>query len=332
MAGPKKNFYQILGVPTTATPDEIKRAYRKLAVKFHPDRNPGDSKAEERFKEISEAYDVLKDSKKREIYDQFGATGARGGFSGDPFGGFRGAGRGPRGAAGESFQDLFGDIFEDLFRPGAAAGGGAAGFRGAQRARPRDLQYNLQITMEEAASGAQPTIHFVRQRAGASETAKLAVQVPPGVKSGQKLKLRGEGDQGEGGQSTSDLFVLIHIKPHDLFERDGNNVRMDLPLSIVDGALGTEVEIPTLYGKAQLKIPPGTGSGKTFRLKGKGFPQLGARNIQGDMLVRVMIDVPDQWSAEEKKLLEGLRSSADQGSQIVRFKEKLKKTGVSTKG
>ena len=146
MAGPKKNYYQILGVPTTATPDEIKRAYRKLAVKFHPDRNPGDPKAEERFKELSEAYDVLKDPKKREIYDQFGATGARGGFSGDPFGGFRGGGARGR-ASRESFQDLFGDIFEDLFRPGGAAAGGA-GFRSQSRARPRDLQYNLQITID----------------------------------------------------------------------------------------------------------------------------------------------------------------------------------------
>src|SRR5690606_30530181 len=125
-------------------------------VKFHPDRNPGDPKAEERFKEISEAYDVLKDPKKREIYDQFGAAGARGGFAGDPFGGFRPHSRGFQ--SSESFQDLFGDIFEDLFRPGAAAGG----FGTAQRVRPRDLQYNLQITMEEAAAGAQPTIRFVR--------------------------------------------------------------------------------------------------------------------------------------------------------------------------
>lgn len=330
MAGPNKNYYQILGVAKTATPEEIKKAYRKLAVKFHPDRNPGDPKAEERFKEISEAYDVLKDPKKREIYDQFGATGARGGFAGDPFAGFGGfrTNASRRGfQSSESFQDLFGDIFEDLFRPGAAGGFGTA-----QRVKPRDLQYNLQITMEEAALGTQPTIRFVRQRGGTSESAQLAVKVPAGVKSGQKLKLRGEGDQTEPGRPASDLYVSVHIKPHELFERDGNNVRMDLPLSFVDAALGAEVEIPTLYGKAQLRIPPGTGSGKTFRLKGKGFPQLGAKGVQGDMLVRVMIDVPEKWTNEERKMLEQLKNSAERGSQIEKFKEKLKKLGDRAKG
>lgn len=324
----KKNYYQVLGVPRTASPEEIKKAYRKLAVKFHPDRNPGDAKAEERFKEISEAYDVLKDPKKREIYDQFGATSAgQGGFAGGPFGGFRG-GRAGSYQSSENFQDLFGDIFEDLFRPGGAA----AGFRSQTRARPRDLQYNLQITMEEAAAGTQSTIRFVRRRSGNSESAELVVNVPAGVKSGQKLKLRGEGDQLEDGRATSDLYVLIHIKPHDFFERDGNNVRMDLPLSIVEGALGTEVEIPTLSGKAQLKIPPGTGSGKTFRLKGKGFPQLGSKGVQGDMFVRVMLDVPANWSDQERQALEQLRKTASEGSQIAKFREKLKKAGVSTKG
>lgn len=332
MAGPNKNYYQILGVAKTATPEEIKKAYRKLAVKFHPDRNPGDPKAEERFKEISEAYDVLKDTKKREIYDQFGAAGARSGFAGDPFGGGMGGfrqGSARRGfQSSESFQDLFGDIFEDLFRPGAAAGG----FGTAERVRPRDLQYNLQITMEEAALGAQPTIRFVRQRGGSSESAQLAVKVPAGVKSGQKLKLRGEGDQTDPGRAASDLYVSVHIKPHEFFERDGNNVRMDLPLSFVDAALGAEVEIPTLYGKAELKIPPGTGSGKTFRLKGKGFPQLGAKGVQGDMLVRVMIDIPEEWTKEERQALERLKNSAEQGSQIEKFKEKLRKLGGRAKG
>ncbi|MBC7372277.1 MAG: DnaJ domain-containing protein, partial [Bdellovibrionaceae bacterium] len=209
----KKDYYSLLNVARSATADEIKKAYRKLAMQYHPDKNPGDKKAEDKFKEFSEAYEVLSDVKKREMYDQFGHAGTQGGFGGgggggNPYGagGFGGA----RGADGDQFQDIFGDVFSEIF---GARGAGPGGASGGARRRPMkgsDLRYTLNISFEEAALGTEKVVHFVRQRTGKDETAKLSVNVPAGVKEDQRLKLAGEGDGANGGSGANgDLFVII---------------------------------------------------------------------------------------------------------------------------
>lgn len=335
----KRDYYDVLGVPRTASPDELKKAYRKLALKYHPDKNPGDKKAEDSFKEITEAYDVLQDSQKRQAYDQFGHFGAQAGFRpggpnpfegfgagrGNPFGGggFEGFGGAHGGAGPEGFQDIFGDIFGEIFsggrRPGA---GGASGARG--RGRGADLRYTLNVTFEEAAAGVEKTISFVRQRDKKEETARLAVSVPAGVKTGQRLKLRGEGDAGPGGGANGDLYVVVNVQEHPLFKRIENDVQFDLPLSFVDAALGTSVEIPTLTGRASLRVPPGTPSGQIFRLKGKGFTAAGGP-APGDMLVRIVIDVPRELSEEQRESLKRMSASFRASPLIKAYEEKVER-------
>ncbi|WP_413943703.1 DnaJ C-terminal domain-containing protein [Bdellovibrio sp. HCB-162] len=325
----KKDFYSILGVSRTATADEIKKAYRKLAMQFHPDKNPGDKKAEEKFKEISEAYDTLSDTKKREMYDQFGHAGAQQGFggAGGPFGGaggFGGFGRthGAGNNGGDPFQDIFGDVFGEIF--GNARGpGGAAGARARrQQAKGTDLRYTLNISFEESALGTEKIISFVRQKGGKEESAKLSVNVPAGVKEGQRLKLSGEGDSAAGGGAAGDLYVIINIQEHPLFKRHENDVTLDLPITYTDAILGTNIEVPTLTGKAMIRIPPGTHSGQTFRLKGKGFPKLGGFG-SGDMLVRVLVDTPHNLSARQKELVEELAKSTETTPLVKAFQEKV---------
>ncbi|MEK2647266.1 DnaJ C-terminal domain-containing protein [Bdellovibrio sp. BCCA] len=325
----KKDFYSILGVSRTATAEEIKKAYRKLAMQFHPDKNPGDKKAEEKFKEISEAYDTLSDTKKREMYDQFGHAGAQQGFggAGGPFGGaggFGGFGRthGAGSNGGDPFQDIFGDVFGEIF--GNARGpGGAAGARARrQQAKGTDLRYTLNISFEESALGTEKIISFVRQKGGKEESAKLSVNVPAGVKEGQRLKLSGEGDSAAGGGAAGDLYVIINIQEHPLFKRHENDVTLDLPITYTDAILGTNIEVPTLTGKAMIRIPPGTHSGQTFRLKGKGFPKLGGFG-SGDMLVRVLVDTPHNLSARQKELVEELAKSTETTPLVKAFQEKV---------
>ena len=271
-----KDYYQILGVPRTSTADEIKKAYRKLAVKYHPDRNPGNKNAEEKFKEATEAYHVLGDEKRRQNYDRFGRADVNfDGFSPgqNPFEGFdpfTGAGAGAAGSGakwsrggGPQGADFFGDIFSDLFggggfqqkRPGA--GGPAKG---------TDLRYKLLISLEDAAQGTTKLISFVRRKAGKEDMARLSVTVPAGVKDGQRLKLKGEGDSPSGQGVPGDLYVIVNYQNHSLFERDNDDVRMSLPISFVDALLGSEVEIPTLRGAAQLKVPAGASSGQVNSL------------------------------------------------------------------
>lgn len=325
----KKDFYSILGVARSATPEEIKKAYRKLALQHHPDKNPGDKKSEEKFKEISEAYDVLSDTKKREMYDQFGHAGSQQGFGGGPggfggFGGFGGAGAGAgagagHGAGGDPFQDIFGDVFGDIFG-GGRPGAGARTRR--QQTKGTDLRYTLNISFEDSALGVEKIISFIRHRGGKEESAKLSVNVPAGVKEGQRLKLAGEGDLPSGASGPGDLYVIMHIQEHSLFKRQENDVILDLPIAFTDAIIGTNVEVPTLTGKAMIRIPPGTHSGQTFRLKGKGFPKIGGFG-SGDMLVKVLVDTPSHLTNKQKELVEELAKSVEVTPMVKAFQEKV---------
>lgn len=325
----KADFYQTLGVAKSASADEIKKAYRKLAMQYHPDKNPGNKKAEEKFKTISEAYDVLSDETKRKNYDQFGHAGVDGNpFAGGAGGFGHGGGfRGSRTSAGgpESFQDIFGDVFGDLFNQGHANSGGpfsSSRSRGGNRAsRGSDLRYTLSISLEEAASGVEKTVSFLRQSGAKEESAKLAVTVPAGVKEGQRLKLGGEGDKPSSGVP-GDLYVIINLQEHPLFKREEHDVILDLPVAYTDAILGTNLEIPTLIGKAEIRIPPGTHSGQVFRLKGKGFPKLGDVG-SGDMLVRVLVDTPAKLSGRHKELIEELNRDKDEMPLVKNYQEKL---------
>lgn len=332
----KKDFYSILGVSRSASAEELKKAYRKLAMQFHPDKNPGDKKAEEKFKEISEAYDTLSDPKKKDMYDQFGHAGAQGfGGAGGPFGGagagaggfggfggFGGAGQRSQGggAGGDPFQDIFGDVFGEIF--GNARGPGAQTRGRRQQAKGTDLRYTLNVSFEDSALGCEKIISFMRQRGGKEDSAKLSVNVPAGVKEGQRLKLAGEGDTPPGGGSPGDLYVIVNIQEHPLFKRNEHDVTLDLPVMYTDAILGTNTEVPTLTGKAMIRIPPGTHSGQTFRLKGKGFPKIGGFG-SGDMLVRVVVDTPSNISAKQKELVEELSKTIDTTPLVKSFQEKV---------
>ncbi len=338
----KRDYYEVLGVSRTATPDEMKKAFRKLAMQLHPDKNPGNKKAEEKFKEINEAYETLSDPQKRQMFDQFGHAGSQaGGFrpGAGGFGGFGGAGSaggfgGFGGSAGgpnpENMQDIFGDIFSDFFsgRTRGGAGGPGAGpsgsARGQARGRGADLRYTLNISFEEAAAGTEKTISFIRQRTSKEETARLQVTVPAGVKPGQRLKLRGEGDASPSGGGVGDLYVIINIQDHALFRRVENDIHLDLPLGFVDAIIGTTAEIPTLTGKASLKIPAGTPSGQLFRLKGKGFAPVSG-SAAGDMLVRIVIDVPKELTDEQRDLLKKFSSSLKPSPLVKAYQEKVER-------
>ena len=326
----QKDFYQILGVSKSSTADEIKKAYRKLAMKFHPDKNPGNKMAEDRFKEISGAYDVLSDPTKKKNYDQFGSAdgnpfaGGAGG-PGGPFGGgfSRQQRAGPQDFSGDDpFADIFGDAFGDIFRGGT---GGAGPRRRPQPVRGSDLRYTLSITFEEAATGTEKVIHFVRQSGAKEDSSKLSVTVPAGVKDGQRLKLTGEGDRISTG-TPGDLYVIIQLQPHVLFAREESDVVLEIPVPYTQAILGGEIEIPTLFGKAQIKIPVGTHTGQVLRLKGKGFPKIGA-GTAGDMLVRILVDTPNKITQKEKEMLEELSKSlgTDSGSTplVKDYQEKL---------
>ncbi len=320
----KRDYYQLLGVSRSADEVEIKKAYRKLAMQFHPDKNPNNKKAEEKFKEISEAYEILSDDQKRQNYDQFGHAAA----GGNPFagGGFGSASRargayGNAGAGSDPFQDIFGDAFGDLFNQNGPRGGrGPGGSRGFNN-KGSDLKYTLTISFEEAALGCEKTISFMRQVAAKEENARLSVTVPAGVKDSQRLKLANEGDKPTGG-AAGDLYVVIGVQEHILFRRDENDVVLDLPITYTDAILGTTVEIPTLFGKAEIKIPAGTHSGQNFRLKSKGFPRIGATG-SGDMLVRVIVDTPLKTNSRQKELLEELHKYKEDTPLVKTFAEKM---------
>jgi curved DNA-binding protein len=294
-----KDYYKTLGVSKNATENDIKRAYRKLARAHHPDRHPGDKKAEERFKEINEAHEVLGDAEKRKKYDQLGSRYQEWQRMGGDPGGFNWG----QGAAGgtvgmDDLNDLFGnggfsDFFSTLF-------GGAAtrGRRGAGRGRGQDLEQAVEVSLEEAYRGARVTF----EKNGKS----LEVRIPPGVKTGSKVRVAGEGGAGLGGGANGDLYLMITVRPHERFQREGSDLLLELPVDLYAAVLGGEVKVPTLDGALSLKIPPETQDNRTFRLRGQGMPHLRDPQTRGDLLVKVHVRVPQNLSPEEKKLFKEL--------------------------
>ena len=327
----KRDFYEVLGVARSATGDEIKKAFRKLALQFHPDKNPGDKKAEERFKEINEAYETLSDEKRRARYDQVGhAPSFAGAGAGGPFR----PGANPFEGGGfdfssnpESFQDIFSDIFGNTFRGADPRQRGPFHSGAEPRAkggpgRGADLRYTLTVTFEEAATGCEKTITFVRNRKGREETAKLAITIPSGVKTGQRLKLRNEGDLPQTGVA-GDLYVIVNLAEHPLFKRVENDIHLEVPINFIDAALGSIIEIPTLTGKASLKIPPGTPSGQIFRMKAKGFAAVTGE--AGDLLVKVLVDVPRELSDEQRETLRRFASGLKPTPMVKAYQEKVER-------
>ena len=302
MAVSYKDYYKLLGVEREAKAEEISKAYKKLARKYHPDLNPGDKQAEEKFKEINEAYEVLKDPEKRKLYDQLGPNWQHGQqFQGEPgyenvhftFNGKSFAGSG------------FSDFFETLFGGAAAGGGRGANFGpdpfGGFSSRPRrgrDVEAELPLSLEEASSGGRRTVTL--QMPQGPKT--LEVNVPAGIREGAKLRLAGQGDPAPGG-TPGDLFLRVRYLPHPQFKVEGENLHCDVALAPWEAVLGAKVAVPTLEGQVELNIPAGSSSGRKFRLRGKG---LGSGVNRGDLLARVMIKVPAQLSAEERELWQKL--------------------------
>jgi molecular chaperone DnaJ len=374
----KRDYYEVLGVPKNATLDQIKAAYRALARKYHPDvTNEDKAHAEERFKEISEAYEVLVDDEKRKLYDQYGHAGLTGQFSN---GGFQWSDF----THATDLRDIFGDlgsfgfggsIFESLF-----------GFGGRARQGPhqgQSLRYDIEITLEEAATGGQREVTIPRsvtceachgtgakdgrvqtcstcggkgqvqhvQQRGYSRfvtvsqcpkchgtgrifeercpkcegrgvqlrSSKISIDIPPGIDSGMRLRFAGAGDASPDGGPPGDLFVVVHVREHQVFKRDGADLWLDVPIEYWEAALGAEVEVPTLNGKAMLNVPSGTQDGSVFRMKGKGLPLMNSRGM-GDQFVKVTIKVPRKLTSEQRALLKKLSEQEPKKGFLDRFK------------
>jgi len=284
MAG--KDYYNILGVNRNASEREIKQAYRKLARQYHPDVNPGDKSAEEKFKQINEAYEVLTDKENRKKYDKYGDQWQyadqfeKAGWQQAP--GWDFSRGGTRVYFGEGdFGSLFDDIFSDLYSR-----------RQAQPRRAQSLEYPVEVTLEEAYQGTTRTLSF-------ADGKRLEVKVPPGVRTGSRVRLAGKGAQG------GDLYLVVLVKPHPVFERRGDDLHVGVSVPLVVAMLGGEVKVPTLKGKVALKIPPETQNGRTFRLAGQGMPHLG-NSSRGDLLAKVKVVLPAKLSAKEKELFKQL--------------------------
>lgn len=359
----KRDLYEVLGLKRGASDEEIKKAYRKLAIKYHPDKNPGDQSAEEKFKEVGEAYAILSDPQKRAAYDEYGhaafdprtraGAAGRGGFQ-DPF---------------EVFRQAFGgsDFFDTFF-----GGGGGGNGEASRPNRGEDLRYNMEITLEEAVEGCEREIRFQKpvqcascQGNGAApgsrvlrcpqcggrgrvvmsrgifsiqqtcprcegagevierpcptcqgvgrhqEQTTVRIRVPAGVDTGARLRSQGNGAAGLRGGPPGDLYVVLQVKAHDLFQRDGDDLGCDIPISFVQATLGGEVSVPTLTGKARITVPPGTQTGTTFRLRGRGVKNLQGHGI-GDLHVRVHVEVPAKLNTEQKKALEEFARLCDE--------------------
>lgn len=299
-----KDYYKLLGVTKSSSKDDIAKAFKKLARKYHPDLNPNDKDAEAKFKEINEAYEVLKDDEKRKLYDQLGPNWQHGqnfqrppGFENMNFGNFQ---------SGGDFSDFFETIFGGSGYRRAGGGFGADPFGGAQSNRPRrgrDVEATLNLTLEEAYMGGRKAVTIQDTGPGGIKT--LEVNIPSGVKDGAKIRLSGQGDKGMNGGPSGDLYLKVGIAPHRRFQLDGLNVVLDLPLSPWEAVLGATVRVPTLDGDIELNIPPGTGSGRKLRLRGKG---LGSASTRGDQFVRIVVKVPDSLTEEERALWENMRS------------------------
>ena len=369
----KKDYYEILGVGRDADNETLKKAYRKLALKYHPDRNPDDKAGEQKFKDASEAYAVLSDKTKRAQFDQFGTVegmeGGPGGFDPSTFGGF---------------GDIFGDIFSEFFGSGPRGGGRRGQQRGA------DLQYNMEISFEQAASGHSSELDIPRletcgqcggigaksskdvevcnvcqgtgqQRMqqgffsvattcsrcqGAGKIVrvpcakchgagrvrnhhKLRVTIPAGVDTGARLKLSGEGEDGMNGGHKGDLYIAIHVKPHPFFHREDDDIYCEVPISFIQAALGTEIKVPTLDGRVELKVPAGTQNLRTFRMRGKGITHLRGGG-RGDQFVQVIVEIPSKLSARQRELLEEFAKLDGEGKSkagyplIEKFGKKLR--------
>ncbi len=315
MAG--KDYYSLLGVNQDASEREIKQAYRKLARKYHPDVNPGDKSAEARFKQINEAYEVLSDKEKRQKYDQFGDQFAQAGRQQTPFWDFGRAG----GTQRFHFEEAdLGSLFDDLFRSGTRS----------RRVRPRrgqDVDYPVEVTLEEAYHGTKRTITLRSERpcTGCQGTGRiqnmpcsvcrgsgvisavkrLEVKIPPGVKEGSRVRIVGKGKQSYAGEASGDLYLVVSVKTHRRFERRGDDLYEEVAVPLIIAVLGGEVQVPTLKGKLALKIPAETQNGRAFRLARQGMPHLGD-SAYGDLLARVSVILPTKFSEEEKKLFERL--------------------------
>jgi molecular chaperone DnaJ len=283
----EKDFYKILGVTKDVSDAELKKVYRKLAREFHPDSNPDNAKAEARFKEISEAYSVLSDKDNRAEYDQMRAMGPGGFAGGAGRGGFPGGAQGfPGGAAG--FEDVFSNLFG-----GGGMGGGFGGFGGPQRGS--DMSHRATIDFIDSIKGTTLKLNF--DRGGA-----VQVKIPAGIQDGQKVKVRGKGQASPNGGEAGDLLVSVHVKPHPVFVRDGNNLRVTVPVTFVEAAIGATIQVPTLGGEpVKLRVTPGTPNGRVLRVKGKGVE---SSKVTGDLLATVEIAVPSHLSEKAKSKLE----------------------------
>jgi len=345
----KADYYEVLGVARSASDQELKAAYRRLAMQHHPDRNPGDKQAEERFKECSEAYQVLSDPDKRAAYDRFGhaGLGAAGGFNGNPFG-------------GQDIGDIFGDLFGEMFNMGGSRQ------RASRVQKGHDVRHDVTIEFEEAVFGKEVPVSVRRREAcpdcrgtgtatGRGPTTcahcqgrgqvryqqgffsvartcsacggtgsvisdpcpgcrgdgrrekqhEILVNIPAGVEDGTRIRYQGEGDAGRFGGPSGDLYIVLHVRAHKFFERDGNDLHCVIPISFPQAALGTEIMIATLDGETKLKVPEGTQSGQTFRIRGKGVPHLNAYG-RGDLLAQVMVKIPTKLTKAQKEKLREL--------------------------
>jgi len=349
----KRDYYEVLGVNRDASGKELKKAYKSLAMKHHPDRNPDDTSAGEKFKEANEAYSILSDAQKRAMYDQHGHAGLAGGMGGAGVGG------------GASFSDIFGDVFGDIF-------GGSRGRSHAHQGN--DLQYNLELNLDEAVAGTKVSIRIpshvdcdscsgsgakkgtspstcqtcggvgqVRMQQGffslqqtcprchgrgkmitdpcpschgqgrVQEHKTLSVTIPAGVDNGDRIRLSGKGEAGEHGGPSGDLYVQIAVRPHTIFERDGNDLFCEVPINIAMAAIGGDLEVPTLNGRVKLKIPSETQSGKLFRLRGKGVKSVRGGQ-QGDLLCRISVETPVNLTKKQKELLQQFSQSLEDDS------------------
>lgn len=312
-----KDYYEILGVDKKSSKEEIAKAYKKLAKKYHPDLNPNDPTAEDKFKEVTEAYEVLKDEEKRKLYDSLGSNWQHGQHFQPPPGyeNVHFEFRGDRGGTGFDFSDFFENIFGGGFD--RTAQGFQRTSRGFQRdpfsgagfsRKGQDAEAALELTLEEAYKGGSKSLSLQEQVFGPDgrpmlQHKTLSVNIPAGIKDGNKIRLSGQGSPGLGSGQSGDLYLKVKILPHPLFKLDGNNIIYDLPLTPWEAALGTSVRVPTLEGEIDMTIPQGVSSGRKMRIRGKG---MGRGAAKGDQLVRIMIKVPDKLTNQEKELWEQL--------------------------